>query len=81
MPKKEKELSMSELRMGRKLVERLISEAAEAYCMGIDQVIWKFLEELEEEVKQDNETTAKMDDWRNLVLDPGNTRVRITQFN
>ena len=71
---------MSELHMGRKLVKRLISEAAEAYCTGIDQVIQKKLDEWEEEVKQDNETNAKMDDWRNLVRDPGNTRVRITQF-
>lgn len=68
---------MPEPRGGRKLVERLISKATEAYREGIDEGIWKILEvQWKEEVKHDSETYAEM----SLDPDPGNTRGMITQF-
>lgn len=71
---------MFKARRGRKIVERLISEAEEAYHEGIDDNTHKILEEWEEEVKQESNTNTEMEDWRTLVPDPGNTTGRITQF-
>lgn len=62
------------------MVEHLITEAAEAYHEGTDEGIQKLLEEWEEEIKQGNEIEEDMENWRTLVLDPGNPRGRITKF-
>ena len=66
--------------MGKKSVEHLIIEVTKAYREEMDEGIRKLLEEWEEEIKQGSETKEYMDNWRTLVLDPGNTCGRITQF-
>ena len=51
-----------------------------AYHEGTIASIQKLLEEWEEDVKNGSETEEEMDNQRTLVLDPGNTCGKITQF-
>lgn len=74
------DLSTSEPRCGRKLVERLISEAVASYMEGMDAGILKILEEWEEKIKQEDEFEEEMENWKGVILDPRNTRGRLNQF-
>lgn len=53
--------STSELRHGRKLVERLISEAATAYRVGTDAGICKILEDWVEQIKEEPDSEEEME--------------------
>lgn len=79
-PQTDKGLNTLENPRGRKSVENFISQVVAAYHKGMNDGIWKLMEQQEEEVKQESEMEEEMENWRTLVPDLGNTRARITQF-
>lgn len=73
--------STSEPRRGRKPVECLIGEAAIAYREGTNAGIPKLLDEWEGKIKQEDESDEEMENWREVISDPKNTRADSSNLN
>jgi len=63
----------SDPRRGRKLVERLINEAATTYKVRTDAAIRKILEDWEAKIKEEADSEEEMEAWCEVIMDPGNT--------
>ena len=66
-------------RRSRKTMRKTVQEAERAYKEGTDEDIRKLIQELEENIKEEYSET-EMEEWGDLIPDPGNTRGRMTLY-
>jgi len=60
-------------------MRKTVQEAERAYKEGTDEDIRKLIQELEENIKEEYSET-EMEEWGDLIPDPGNTRGRMTLY-
>lgn len=60
-------------------MKHMVQEAEKAYNEGTDADIHRIIQELEANALQED-SEPKMDDWGNLIPDPGNTRGRLSLY-
>lgn len=67
---------------GRRPTIEIIQEAAMAYHENTSEEIQQLIEKWEADINKQVETEMEMatEEWKDLILDPGQTRGRLTQF-
>lgn len=64
---------------GRKSMNKQVRNAERAYCRDTHSGIRRIIQHLEEEAIGE-QSESEMEDWEYLLLDPGNTRGRMTLY-
>ena len=65
--------------MGRRPMDETVKEAVKANKKGTNEGIRKIFEEMEERIMEED-SKEEMEEWKDLILDPGNIRGIISQF-
>lgn len=66
-------------RRGRRELGKRVQVAERAYCHNKNPKIQRIIEQMEEDAMQ-AQSGSEMEDWEHLLLDPGNTRGRMTLY-
>lgn len=74
-----KDLGTSEQKKGRRPMDETVGEAAKAYMEGTDAGIQKIIEEMEDRILEED-SKDEMEEWKDLIPDPGNTKGRLSKF-
>lgn len=60
-------------------MDETVREATKTYKKGTGKGIRKIIEEMEERIME-KDSEEEMEEWKDLIPDPGNTRGKLSQF-
>jgi len=66
-------------RLGRRPMDKTVNEATKAHMKDTNEGIRKIIEEMEDRVKEE-ESEEEMEEWRDPIPHPVNTRGRMSQY-